>query len=98
MTLRLVWKYFHFYLKQTGNNKNPGKNFFALNNTHFNNIYMFNSILLKLFKSRSIMLRNHPVVGWLRNFITLQWEKLGMKFKTLIAGWKSYFFRPVLGQ
>ena len=25
------------------------------------------------------------------NFITLQWDKLGMKFETLIAWWKSYF-------
>ena len=36
--LREVWKYFHFNLKQTRKSKNPGKNFFALNNTHYNDI------------------------------------------------------------
>ena len=61
--------------------------------THFNNIYSYiNSELLKLFKSRSIKLLNHHAVGWLSNFITLQWDILGMKFEILIAGWKSYFF------
>ena len=32
------------------------------------------------------------VLGWLSNFITLQWDKIGMKFEILIAGWKGYFF------
>ena len=29
---------FHFDLKQTRKNKNPGKNFYVLNNTHYNDI------------------------------------------------------------
>ena len=31
----------HFNLKQTRKSKNPDKNFFALNNTHYNDINIY---------------------------------------------------------
>ena len=43
-----------------------------------------------MFKSRSIKLLNHPVEGWLSNFITLQCNKLGMKFEILTTGWNTF--------
>ena len=53
-SLRSVWKYFHFNLKQTRKSKNPGKNFFALNNTHYNDINRYYQSNLDFFNIKSL--------------------------------------------